>query len=124
MQRSIRLAAGLGAFAAAAAALAPSGDAGRNVLALSGSVGPGFTISLKGSSGRAVKKLKAGRYTISVRDQAAIHDFHLVGPGVDKVITAVEFTGSKRITLTLRKGTYTFVCDPHSSFMRGSFKVV
>src|SRR5262245_28220089 len=102
MQRSIRLAAGLGAVAAAAAALAPSGHAGKNVLALSGSVGPGFTISLKDSSGRAVKKLKAGRYTISVRDQASIHDFHLVGPGVDKVITAVEFAGTKRITLTLR----------------------
>ncbi len=26
-------------------------------------------------------------------------------------------------TVTLKKGTYTFVCDPHKEIMRGSFKV-
>ncbi|MBA2295087.1 MAG: hypothetical protein H0W16_08130, partial [Actinobacteria bacterium] len=31
--------------------------------------------------------------------------------------------GSKTFTVTLQKGkTYRFVCDPHSSSMRGSFK--
>jgi len=26
-------------------------------------------------------------------------------------------------TVTLRKGTYTYVCDPHKEFMKGSFTV-
>jgi plastocyanin len=25
--------------------------------------------------------------------------------------------------VTLKKGSYTFVCDPHASFMKGSFSV-
>ena len=32
-------------------------------------------------------------------------------------------TGSKTWKLTLKKGTYKYVCDPHKSFMKGSFKV-
>ncbi len=90
---------------------------------LFGTVGPGFTITLKDAKGKAVKKLKAGKYTFVVTDKSSIHDFHLKGPGVDKVITAVGFTGKKTVTLTLKKGKYTFVCDPHASTMHGSFTV-
>ena len=68
-------------------------------------------------------KLKAGVYTIKVVDKASIHDFHLTGPGVNKVITSVGFTGTKTVTVTLKKGKYTYVCDPHSSSMNGSFTV-
>jgi len=40
-----------------------------------------------------VTTLKAGvAYAFTVKDQAAIHDFHLTGPGVNKVITSVPFT--------------------------------
>jgi plastocyanin len=88
-----------------------------------GTVGPGFTITLK-LSGSNVTKLKAGvQYRFVINDRASIHDFHLLGPGISKVITSVDFTGTKSITLTLKKGTYTFRCDPHQSFMHGSFKV-
>jgi plastocyanin len=89
---------------------------------IQGTVGPGFTISLK-KAGKKLTTLKPGRYTFVVNDQSAIHDFHLSGPGVEKVITGVEYTGTKRVTVTLKKGTYRYVCDPHSSAMKGSFTV-
>jgi plastocyanin len=41
---------------------------------------------------------------------------------LDKVIAAVSFTGTKSIVVKLKKGTYTYKCDPHASFMHGSFK--
>ena len=46
---------------------------------LTGTVGPGFTISLK--RGLApVKLLKAGKYTFVVSDKASIHNFQIEGP--------------------------------------------
>ena len=42
---------------------------------------------------------------------------------VDKVITSVGFTGTKSAVVTLKAGKYTYVCDPHASFMKGSFTV-
>jgi plastocyanin len=67
--------------------------------------------------------VKPGNYAIRVTDKASIHDFHLTGPGVNKVITSVGFTGTKTVALALKKGTYTYVCDPHSFEMKGSFTV-
>ena len=103
----------------AVAALLPAVAAAKT---LSGTVGPGFTISLK-SGGKKVKSVKAGRYTIRVSDKSNIHNFHLRGPGVNKRITSVGFKGTKSTTVKLKKGTYRYVCDPHSSEMKGSFKV-
>jgi plastocyanin len=88
---------------------------------LVGTVGPGFTITLK-KNGVKVKRLKAGKYTIAVRDLSSNHNFHLTGSGVNKK-TSVGATVKTTWTVTFRKGkTYRFVCDPHSSQMRGSFK--
>lgn len=81
-----------------------------------GTVGPGFTISM------SKKPTKAGKIKLVVADKSSIHNFHLTGPGVN-VQTAVGFTGTKTFVITLKKGTYTFVCDPHSSSMRGKFKI-
>jgi plastocyanin len=69
-----------------------------------------------------VTSLKAGKYTIVVKDTAADHNFHLIGPGVDK-LTSVGGKGTFTWHVTLKKGTYTFQCDPHKSFMKGTFKV-
>jgi plastocyanin len=88
---------------------------------LTGTVGPGFTITLK-KSGTKVTKLKHGVYIIKVSDKSGIHDFHLKGPGVDKK-TSVAGTGSKTWTVTLKAGKYTYVCDPHKAVMKGSFTV-
>jgi plastocyanin len=88
---------------------------------LNGTDGPGFTITLtKGST--KVTKLKAGTYKIVVADKSSSHNFHLKGPGVDKK-TSVGGTGTTTWTVTLKKGKYTYVCDPHASFMSGSFTV-
>src|SRR3954449_12057042 len=83
---------------------------------LTGSVGPGFDISME------EPPVPAGTYTLTVDDQASIHNFHLTGDGVD-VSTDVSGTGEKSFTVTLTPGTYTYVCDPHSSQMRGTLTV-
>jgi Copper binding proteins, plastocyanin/azurin family len=82
---------------------------------LPGSVGPGFTISMK-------KPTKAGKYSLVVSDKSSIHNFHLKGPGVN-VKTTVAFTGTKTFAVKIVKGKYTFVCDPHASSMKGSFTI-
>jgi plastocyanin len=82
---------------------------------LPGTVGPGFTISMK-------KPTKAGKYSLVVSDKSTIHNFHLKGPGVN-VKTTVGFTGSKTFAIKVVKGKYTFVCDPHASSMKGSFTI-
>ena len=88
---------------------------------LQGTVGPGFTITLK-KAGRKVTSVKAGTYTIIVADRSNIHNFHLRGTGVNKN-SGVGATGTKTWRVTLRKGTYRYVCDPHASTMKGSFRV-
>lgn len=88
---------------------------------LVGTVGPGFTITLKKGTVK-VTKLKRGKYTFVIRDKSSIHNFHLKGP-VSKMFTSVSATGTKTVTLTLKPGKYTYVCDPHASTMRGSFRV-
>jgi plastocyanin len=89
---------------------------------LTGSVGPGFTITLKKGAAQ-VRSVKAGRYTITVSDKSNIHDFRLKGPGMNRLITGTPFKGTKSVTVTLRKGTYTYVCDPHASTMKKTFRV-
>jgi plastocyanin len=105
------------------AALALTSSAGAAAPArLVGTVGPGFTITLK-KAARPVRLLTPGRYSITVADKSNIHNFHLKGPGLNKEITTVGFVGTKTVILALKKGTYTFVCDPHFTSMKGSFKV-
>jgi plastocyanin len=112
----------LAAVAAAAVALAVTAVAAPMATTLTGTVGPGFTITLK-KGGAKVTTLKAGTYKFVVTDKSNIHNFHLKGP-VSKVITTVAAKGTKTVTLKLKKGKYTYVCDPHASSMRGSFRVV
>ena len=101
---------------AALAALATALPAIAATPTYNGTVGPGFTISM------AKKPTKAGKTKLVIADKSSIHNFHLTGPGVN-VKTSVSATGSKTFTVTLKKGTYRFVCDPHASSMKGSFKV-
>ena len=106
-----------------AAALAVTvGSANAATPKLIGVTGPGFTITLKGG-GKAVKKLKAGSYTLLVTDKSSIHNFHLFGPGVNKK-TTVPFTGLQTWKLKLKPGKYTYQCDIHAaSGMKGTFTV-
>ena len=108
-------------LAVLATALALAANAMAAAPKLAGTVGPGFTITLK-KGGKKVNRLKAGKYTLVVADKSAIHNFHLKGPGLNKT-TGISFKGTKTFTIRLKKGTYKFVCDPHASTMHGSFKV-
>jgi plastocyanin len=87
-----------------------------------GSVGPGFSIGLE-FGGKRVTGLKQGTYRFVINDRSSIHDFHLTGPGLNRTITTVDFTGTKSIVVTLKKGVYRYFCDPHSDVMHGSFRV-
>lgn len=90
---------------------------------LNGSVGPGFTITLK-QNGATVKTLAAGSYKLVIADRASIHGWSLDGPnGYAKDFTAVPFVGTKTFTVVLAKGSYKFYCPPHESSMFGNFTV-
>lgn len=88
---------------------------------LVGTDGPGYTITLT-KGGKKVSKLKPGTYLFKIADKSSAHNFHLKGPGVDKK-TSVGKKQNVTWKVTLKKGKYTFVCDPHKSFMKGSFTV-
>jgi plastocyanin len=107
--------------AAAAVTAVFAGGAGAATPKLTASVSDPVNISLKMGT-KKVTSLKAGKYTIVVKDLAADHNFHLTGPGVNKM-TSVAGKSTTTWTVTLKKGTYKFVCDPHKSFMKGSFTV-
>jgi plastocyanin len=81
-----------------------------------------FKIEMENKAGRKLRTVKAGTYRIKVEDKATIHNFRLRGPGVNKA-TSVPGRAETIWTVRLRKGTYTFLCDPHASSMRGSFRV-
>lgn len=90
---------------------------------LKGTVGPGFTISLK-RNGLKVKSLKAGKYMFVIADKASIHDFTLQkGTGGGKHLTTLSFVGAKKVTVTLAKGKYKYYCSSHESLMFGFFTV-
>ncbi len=83
---------------------------------LTGTDGPGFTITMNKTT------VKAGTYVITIHDKSSIHDFHLTGAGVNKA-TSVSAVGTTKWTVKLKKGTYHFVCDPHKAIMHGVLKV-
>lgn len=85
---------------------------------LTGSVGPGFDISLDGTDGIA-----PGTYTLTVDDRSSAHNFHLTGPGGVDVATSVAEEAGQSFEVTLEAGEYTFFCDPHAAQMRGTFTV-
>jgi len=90
---------------------------------LEGETGPGFEIEVK-QDGQDAETVKAGTYTLHVEDKSEMHNFHLIGPGVDEEVTDVPFVGEQSVTVTLEKGTYTYQCDPHASNgMKGTFTV-
>lgn len=113
------------ALALAAAALLGATDGSavqsQNVK-LVGTVGPGFSITLVDAQGSRVRNLEPGTYDIEVKDLSEDHNFHLTGPGVDR-LTPVGAATTESWTVTLTNGTYRYVCDPHSTTLRGSFTV-
>ena len=84
---------------------------------ISGTVGPGFEISVDQTS------VAPGSYTLEVEDLSSAHNFHLTGPGGVDVSTDVAAEGNETFNLELEAGTYEFVCDPHASTMNGTIEV-
>lgn len=110
-------------LAAAVALVAPSAGIGMGHPKLVGTTGPGFTITLK-KAGVRVRTLKPGTYTITVKDKSTIHNFRIKGPGLNKQVTSLSFTGSKTVTVKLKKGKYIYQCDPHAARgMKHTFRV-
>jgi len=92
---------------------------------VNGTVGPGYTITLK-SNGKQVKSLKAGSYNFVVADKASSHNFVLEkkkGGTFEKELTTVPFKGTKTVKIKLSPGEYEFYCRPHESTMEGDFTV-
>ena len=90
---------------------------------ISGSVGPGFDISMSTADGQPLDSVEAGSYALEVEDLSSAHNFHLTGPGGVDVSTDVGAEGSESFQVDLQAGTYSFVCDPHASSMNGTFEV-
>jgi hypothetical protein len=89
---------------------------------LKGQVGPGKRISLRTPSGAKVKKLKAGRYRITVRDLTRADNFHLIGSGVNKK-TGVKATGTVTWTVRFRSGPIVYRSDA-TKRLRGSVAII
>jgi plastocyanin len=86
--------------------------------------GPDFSITIVDDNWQPLTKpLNFGAYTVDVIDTGGDHDFHLKGPGVDKVTgPGLEFVGTQTWTVNLRGGFFRFFCDPHD-IMVGDFTV-
>ncbi len=112
------IAAGLLVVAGAAAGL------GKDSFQLKGEVYPNslFKIEMENKAGKKLKSVRAGTYRLKVEDKATVHNFRLKGPGLNKA-TKVPARTEAIWTVRLRKGTYTFFCDPHAGTMRGTFRV-
>jgi plastocyanin len=98
---------------------------GASTPTLKGTVGPGFTISLT-KSGKKIKTLKPGTYKVTVNDKSSAHNFTLereTKPKIEKHVSSTAFTGTKSMTVTLKKGEWKFYCSVHESTMHGSFMV-
>src|SRR6476469_3418438 len=113
--RQLTFGAALAAITAALAVpgLAPAAPRSNTLVGIDG---PGFTITMSKTT------VKGGTYTIVIHDKSNIHNFHLTGPGVNK-LTSVLWVGTKTWTVTLKKGVYRFVCDPHATTMKGVLRV-
>ena len=122
--RTARVAASAAVLAAAVAVAASTASASTAApKTVKGTVGPGFTITLT-MNGKKVTKLKAGvPYRFVISDRSSEHNFHGLGPGFGRILTGVGSTGTKTYVLKLKKGSYHYQCDPHASFMHGSFVV-
>jgi hypothetical protein len=86
-------------------------------------VGPKDAISLKSASGAALKTVKAGTYSITVRDRSKLHNFHLVGKGVNRK-SGLAGMGTLTWKVKLSVGPLRFFSDKSPKTVKGSVKVV
>jgi hypothetical protein len=85
-------------------------------------VGPKNTISLKSASGATLKTVKAGAYSVTVRDRSKQHNFHLVGKGVNRK-SGLAGMGTLTWKVKLSAGPLRFFSDKSPKTVRGSVRV-
>jgi hypothetical protein len=85
-------------------------------------VGPRATITLRNAKGGHLHGLKAGLYTIVVRDRSKVHNVHLTGAGINRK-TAKAGTGTVTWKVRLRKGTLRFYSDASPKKLKGSVRI-
>jgi hypothetical protein len=85
-------------------------------------VGPKNAISLKSASGAALKTVKAGTYSVTVRDRSKLHNFHLVGKGVNRR-SGLAGMGTQTWKVKLSVGPLRFFSDKSPKTVKGSVKV-
>ena len=85
-------------------------------------VGPNATISLRSASGAVVRELKPRTYAIVVRDRSKVHNFHLVGKGVNRKSTLAG-SGTTTWKVKLSVGVLRFYSDKAPTSIKGSVRV-
>ncbi|WP_405216584.1 plastocyanin/azurin family copper-binding protein [Agrococcus sp. Ld7] len=81
-----------------------------------------YAIGILDETGALRTSVPAGDYSLTFVDRSQLHNFHLMGEGVD-VATEVQGTDESTVEVTLVAGTYEYVCDPHSGTMSGVLEV-
>jgi hypothetical protein len=85
-------------------------------------VGPKATISLRSATGAALRTVKAGTYSIVVRDRSKVHNFHLVGKGVNRK-SGLAAVATTTWTVKLQAGVVRFYSDKAPKTVKGSVTV-
>jgi hypothetical protein len=85
-------------------------------------VGPKSTISLRSATGAVLKSVKAGTYSVTVRDRTKAHNFHLVGKGVNRK-SGIAAVATLTWKVTLAAGTLRFYSDKAPKTLKGSIRV-
>jgi hypothetical protein len=85
-------------------------------------VGPKAAISLRSATNRPLHQLAPGTYVVVVRDRSRLHNFHLVGQGVNRR-TTIAFTGTRTWRLRLAAGVLRFYSDRAPGKLKGSVRV-
>ena len=86
-------------------------------------VGPRNTISLRSGAGAVLHHgVKAGTYSIVVRDRSKVHNAHLVGIGVNRK-SGLAATGTLTWKVKLSGGLLRFFSDRSPKTVRGSVRV-
>jgi plastocyanin len=107
---------------ALAAVVGGNAATGKSAYDLKGEVyASGFKIEMANRANQHLKTVKAGTYRIKIEDKASMHNFRLVGPGVNKS-TSVGGVTETTWTVRLKPGKYSYSCDAHA-MMRGTFRV-
>jgi hypothetical protein len=86
-------------------------------------VGPKNTITLRSATGAVLQRgVKARTYSVVVRDRSTLHNFHLVGKGVNRK-SSLAGIGTTTWKLKLAKGRLRFYSDKAPKTVKGSVQV-